>query len=105
MNKSFYVKKRKELLNKLDKNGIIVLHSGTYFQDTNDEDFPFSVNRNFFYLTGINQANVILVITKSENENNEYLFLEENDPVMVKWIGEKLYPEEASKISGIKESY
>lgn len=103
MNKSFYVKKRKELLNKLDKNGIIVLHSGTYFQDTNDEDFPFSVNRNFFYLTGINQANVILVITKSENENNEYLFLEENDPVMVKWIGEKLYPEEASKISGIKD--
>ncbi len=103
MDKLFYKKKREELFNRLDENGIVVLHSGSYFQDTNDEDFPFSVNRNFYYLTGINQANVILVLVKTEKENNEYLFLEENDPVMVKWIGAKLYPEEATKISGIKD--
>ena len=102
MDKKFYIEKRKALVESLDGNFILILHSGSIFQDTNDEDFPFSVNRNFFYLTGINQANVILTIVKGKNEYSEHLFLEENDETLIKWVGEKLYKEEASKISGIE---
>ena len=103
MDKLFYINNRKALIKELDDNFILVLHSNSNYQDTNDEDYPFSVNRNFYYLTGINQANVILVMTKGDNGISEHLFIEENDPTLVKWIGEKLYKEEASAISGIKD--
>ena len=36
-------------------------------------------HRNFYYLTGINQDNVILVLVKGINGNKEYLLIEEND--------------------------
>ena len=102
MKKEFYINKRKSLIESIKGNFIAVMHSGNVFQDTNDEDFPFSVNRNFYYLTGINQEGVILVLIKGTNYTEEYLFIEENDPVKVKWLGAKLYKEEASSISGIE---
>src|SRR5690606_10347603 len=71
-------------------------------QRTADQEYPFEVNRNFYYLTGINQAQVILVLIKNNNLQEAHLFIEENDPVLVKWVGKKLEPVEASKISGIE---
>ena len=103
MNKEFYINNRKKLIDAIKDNFIAVIHSGNMFQDTNDEDFPFSVNRNFYYLTGINQAGVILVLVKGNTGISEHLFIEENDPVLVKWVGAKLYKEEASEISGISD--
>lgn len=67
-----------------------------------DEDFEFEVNKNFYYLTGINQANVVLAIIKRETPKT-ILFIEKNDPVLSKWVGRKLEKEEASEISGISE--
>ena len=45
----------------------IDLFSGNAYQRSADQDFPFSVNRNFYYLTGINQPNVIFVLVKGIN--------------------------------------
>ena len=103
MNKKFYIKNRKNLAKLMKDNSIAILHSGILFATSADENYDFEVNRNFFYLTGINQEEVILMIVKGINGIKEYLFLEENDEEYVKWYGAKLYPEEASRISGIDE--
>ena len=81
-----------------------ILHSGILFATSADENYNFEVNRNFYYLTGINQEDVILMIVKGINGVKEYLFLEENDPNYVKWYGAKLYPNEAMEIGGFEES-
>ena len=100
--KEFYINNRKKLVNSLKEKSVYLIHSGFEFQKSADADFPFSINRNFYYLTGINQANVILMIVKGEKDYKEYLFIEENDPVLVKWVGAKLEKEEASEISGVQ---
>ena len=102
MNNQFYINNRKKYLETVKDNSVTILYSGKLIQKTADQDYPFSVNRNFYYLTGINQANVILVLVKGINGINEYLFIEENDEMWAKWVGMKLTKQEAQEISGIK---
>ena len=48
------------------------------------------------------EDNVYLVVTKVRGEIEEHLFIYENDPIKVKWIGAYLYPNEAKEISGVE---
>ena len=102
MNNQFYINNRKKFIDTIKDNSVTILFSGSTFQKTADQEYPFSVNRNFYYLTGINQPNVIFVLVKGINGIKEYLLIEENDPVLVKWVGFKLTKEEAKEISGIE---
>ena len=101
MNNTFYINNRKKYLESVNEQSVTILFSGNTFQRSGDQDYPFSVNRNFYYLTGINQDNVILILVKSINGIKEYLLIEENDEMMAKWVGMKLTKEEAKEISGI----
>ena len=105
MDKKFYRNNRNRLFEVMDDNSVIVLYSGELKDKTADEQFLFEVNKNFYYFTGINQDNVMLIMAKSGKERKEMLFIEENDPVKVKWVGEKLYKDQASMISGIEKVF
>jgi len=102
MNKEFYINNRNKYLSSVAENSVTILFSGNAYQRSADQDYPFSVNKNFYYLTGINQENVILVLVKGFNGTKEYLLIEENDEVMAKWVGMKLTKDEAKEISGIE---
>ena len=71
MTKEFFQNNRKSFINFLDDDSVAVFHSGYSAYKTADQTFPYIVNRNFYYLTGINQENVILLIGK----NIEMLFI------------------------------
>ncbi len=101
--KDFFTSNRKEYLSLVQDNSISIFHSGIVYKKSADEDFDFDVDKNFYYLTGIIQSNVVLVMTKINGETNSTLFLEKNDPVLVKWIGAKLEKEEAINLSGVDE--
>jgi len=102
MNKDFFTRMRKKYVAKAKENSISVFHSGKVFPKSADQDFDFEVDKNFYYLTGIKQADVILVLIKHQNDCDEMLFIEENDPLYVKWYGAKLTKEEATHISGVE---
>ena len=95
---------RKQIFEQIENNSFVVIHSGASTFKSADASYNFFVNRNFYYLTGIDQEDVTLVIGKINNEMKEVLFIDENDPVLVKWVGAKLYKNEASLISGINEA-
>lgn len=100
MDKTVFKNRRELLKARLKPNSVLILFSGHLMDMTNDEQFDFEVNKNFYYFTGINQDNVAFVI--DARDNKEYLYIEENDPIKVKWVGAKLYPEQACEISGIE---
>ena len=66
------------------------------------ENYDFVVNRNFYYLTGINQESSILLAYKQDGIINECLFILEQNENIEKWTGKRLKVEEAKEISGIK---
>lgn len=102
MQKEFFIKTRNNYFDNVKSPSITILFSGRQLQRTADQDYLFEVNRNFYYLTGINQPQVVLVLLKHEKLQEAHLFIEQNDPVLIKWVGKKLEKEEASELSGIE---
>lgn len=102
MNKSFYKKNRKKLFARLeDEACMVILSSGYSVTRSADENYPFQVNSNFFYLTGVTQEKVHLVLLKKGEEVKELLYIDEFDEQHAKWIGHRLTKKEASSISGV----
>lgn len=105
MNKEFYNVNREDLILGLeDEKCMIVLSSGYEKQKSADENYPFQVNNNFYYLTGITQANVNMILLKDNDQIAEVLYIEPYDERYAKWIGHRISKSEASKISGIYRS-
>lgn len=101
MIKEFYQKKRKELINQIENDSVIILHSNYEVFKSADSIYDFVVNKNFYYLTGLNEDNIYLVLGRFDNIAYEWLFIDENDPVLIKWVGAKYTKAEAAEISGI----
>ena len=74
-----YEQRRQRVLNQLPDGSIAVLFAGVAPHCSADAVYDFEVNRNFYYLTGIEQDNSILLLVKAEGESKEYLFIDEKD--------------------------
>lgn len=102
MNAEFFAGNRQRFLEKLDEGSVVLLFSGLVPVKSNDQAMhPFSVNRNFYYLTGIDTENVWLVLTKTANGVSEALFIDQPDEFRIKWNGKMLTQEEAAQRSGL----
>lgn len=97
----FHKKKRSELLAQIEDKSIVLLTSGTLIKKSADENYPFSVNRNFYYLTGVDEADVILLMIKNKEQNVQELYIKKPDLMMEKWVGKTISKEEAKKRSMI----
>ncbi|WP_141604121.1 aminopeptidase P family protein [Terrilactibacillus laevilacticus] len=101
MNSEFFKNNREKLYEGLADPSITVLFAGEAPQKSADETYPFVPNRHFYYLTGLAEPKVIVVATKVKGKVTETLFIEKADPLMAKWVGETIKPEEAKRVSGI----
>lgn len=101
MDKKFYIGNRSNLVELLPEKCIAVISSGYTVNRSADEDYDFSANNNFYYLTGIKQDEVHLIIIKDGKTCSEKLFIDEYDERYAKWIGHKITKEEAEEICGI----
>ena len=97
-----YTLRRNKLFNLLDDNSVTILFSGVGRKKSADENYDFVPNKNFYYLTGIEQENSILLLIKNDGEKQSYLFVDEKDEKIEKWIGYKLTLKEARDISGVE---
>ncbi|MBQ4086090.1 MAG: aminopeptidase P N-terminal domain-containing protein [Clostridia bacterium] len=100
--KNEYILRRQKLMENKEGPCMACVFSGIAPMRSQDEAYPFSVNRNFYYLTGIDRENMILVLRKSlSGEVSESLYIEPFDEVMAKWVGPRMRAAEATEISGI----
>lgn len=102
MNTDFLKENRKKVGEYIEDNSIMVLFSGEAPQKSADENYIYTVNRNFYYLTGLSRQKFILTINKINGEFEESLYIERPNPKIEKWIGKRMRKEEAREISGIK---
>ena len=63
--KDTYIARRQRLMADKKENTAVVIFSGAAPMKSQDEAYPFSGDRNVFYLTGIERENMILIMRKS----------------------------------------
>ncbi len=95
--------RRARLAEMMEDNSVLLLYAGLPVHVSEDEYYPFEVNRQFCYLTGLTRENQALVISKLGGEVKEYLFIEEPQPKLERWIGKMPTREESTEISGIQD--
>ena len=103
MNKEFYAGNRKSLYQKLEAGSLVVVFSGHAPIKTNDENYPFFTNRNFLYLTGIEQENIVLMAYVGEGTIEETLYLLPPDAFAERWTGRRIKEEEAEERDDLSE--
>lgn len=98
--------KREKLMESMSSPSVAVIFSGKAPMRSADEAYTFSVDRNFFYFTGIDRENMVLVMKKdASGKVAEELFIEPYDEFLAKWVGGRLKKDEAKELSGITSIY
>jgi len=104
---SLFVQNRQRFAAKLKPNSIAVLNANDIMPTSADGTRSFIQNTDFFYLSGINQEESILLIFPDahEEKHKEVLFIRETDEQIEIWEGPKHSKEEATAVSGIQTVY
>ena len=87
----------------LQTNAAVMLFSGKAPMRSEDEAYDFSVNRNFYYLTGLDREDMVLLMYTMDGTAREMLFILPYDERLARWVGGRMSKEEASQISGIED--
>ena len=103
MNKDVYIRNRSRFMEMIEDNSIAILFAGKSAKKTGDELYEFTPNRNFYYLTGIQEQEHIVVLSKFKDVISEKLFLKDLDLVAEMWNGKTLRDNEGREISGIED--
>ena len=100
-----YKKRRDALASKMSKNSVAVIFSATYKIRSNDTNYPFRQNSNFYYLTGFKENNSILVLIKKNKKYKSILFVNKKDKIDEIWNGKRLGVDIAKKSFLVDEVY
>lgn len=100
---SFYAENRKSFLEHLEQGELAVFLSGEALRKSADDDYPFYANRNFVYLTGIEQRDSILVLYRDGGKFIEKLFILAPNAFEERWNGARIKPEDAAAKSGMMD--
>ena len=103
MDKNIYKINRTNLLDKIKDDSVVILFAGNAPKKTADEAYRFTPNRNFYYLTGVEEENHILVMSKIDGVEKSILFIKDIDLELEKWIGKSLRKDEALEITAVDE--
>jgi len=90
INEKEYTKRRKKLAKSLEINSVAILYSAEYKQRSNDTEYPYRQNSNFYYLSGFKEDGAALVFIKNKKSTKTYLFVTKKDPKMELWTGKRL---------------
>ncbi len=102
MKTELFINNRTKFAERMDDYSTALFFSGKAPRESADQSYSFSVDRNFFYLTGIDREDMVLVINKIAGKVTETLYIPPVDEHFEKWYGILMRKEEAIKISGIK---
>ena len=103
MNENIYKFNRNNLLDKIKDNSIVILFAGKSIKKTGDQTYPFTPNRNFYYLTGVKEEEHILVMSKINGVKSSKVYIKDIDLELERWIGKSLRKEEAEEITAVDE--
>lgn len=100
---NIYLSRRKKLSSNMRNGDMCIIFSGKQVRISRDEYYEFNTNKNFYYLTGLKDENLILFIRKINGDVKSTLFIENRPEDMIKWIGKTILKDEAISISSVDE--
>ncbi|MBP5445725.1 MAG: aminopeptidase P N-terminal domain-containing protein [Acholeplasmatales bacterium] len=103
--KEYFINRREKFIATLPNGCVALLFSGVKKNMSNDLDYPFVVDKNFYYLTGLEEDKLIYMLIKGNDFYKEFLFTEERSKEKELWIGPRMKRHDILEISGLENVY
>jgi len=107
----FHKDRREALRKKMPKNTVAVFFGNPERNRSNDVDYIYHQDPNFYYLTGYKEPNCVLVLFSEEQKNNEgkmineILYVQEKNLKAEQWTGVRLGVDGAKSELGFENTY
>ncbi|WP_345949392.1 aminopeptidase P N-terminal domain-containing protein [Mucilaginibacter sp. PAMB04274] len=104
---NLFILNRKNFVSRLKPNSIALFNANDEYPRSGDQTFVFKQNADFFYLSGIDQEqSILLLFPDCPNPlYREVLFLRQTNEHIAVWEGHKYTKDEAKMTSGIQSVY
>ena len=105
-NPAAYKARRDKFMSQLPPKSIAILRSAPMRTMSNDVEYLYRPDSDFFYLTGIEQENVTIVLRPDAADGKKYIaFVPPRDPRRESWEGIRVGPNEAVAAWGVDAVY
>lgn len=108
VNPTLFKENRARFVAQMKPNSIAIIHSSDMMSRNGDTHFPYRQSSDLFYLTGLDQEEVVLVLFPDcprGNQFKEIIFTKETNEHIAVWEGYKYTKKDASKTSGVGSVY
>ncbi|MFZ2906167.1 MAG: aminopeptidase P family protein [Cyclobacteriaceae bacterium] len=111
LSKDWHKERRQKLREKLPANSVAVFFANAVRNRSNDVDYVYHQDPNFFYLTGYKEPNAVLFIFKDKQTANngtqydEIIFVQPRDAFSEMWAGRRLGEAGVKERLGLNQAF
>lgn len=100
-----FIRRRQNLTRSAGEHALIVLPSASERLRNGDSYYPFRQDSDFFYLTGFDEPDAVLVLLPGRDQGEQILFCRERDPAREQWDGPRLGLDGAREQLGMDDAF
>lgn len=101
--KQDYLQRRQTLAKRLPQESLAIIPGARECLRNGDTHYPFRQDSDFYYLTGFNEPDALLVVMSGSSDS--YLFNRQSDLLQEQWTGKRLGQANAPAELGITQAY
>lgn len=98
-------RRRKELMQHMEPNSIALLSAAPEVTRSNDTEYPYRQNSDFYYLTGFTEHDAVLALIPGRSQGEVVLFCQEKDKTRELWTGILMGPDAATDTLKIDDAF
>ncbi len=98
-------RRRRQLMQAVGEQAILILPAAPERLRSRDTHYPYRQDSDFWYLTGFDEPEAVLVLVPGRKHGESILFCRERDPEREGWDGPRLGPEGVVDSLGIDDAY
>jgi Xaa-Pro aminopeptidase len=100
-----FADRRRRLAEEIGEDAIAIVPAASEVTRSNDTDFDFHQDPNFWYLTGFHEPDAVAVMTPGHDHGDYTLFVRPRDPEMEAWDGYRVGAAGAKERFGADHAY
>ncbi|MDT8383698.1 MAG: Xaa-Pro aminopeptidase [Gammaproteobacteria bacterium] len=100
-----FARRRKRLMQMMGKASVAILPAAPNRMRNRDAEYPYRQDSDFYYLSGFNEPEAVLVLIPKRKHGEVILFCRERDPQMETWHGRRAGLEGAMEFYGADDAF
>ena len=100
-----FARRRQQLMQAAGEGSILILPAAPERVRSRDTQYPYRQDSDFWYLTGCDEPEAVLVLVPGRKHGEAILFCRERDLEREAWDGPRLGPEGAVAVLGLDDAY